>query len=810
VTAIGGGVAGVNRLVLQYYSDQTSEFNDFVAGKLDITDWAQPRGSFGAYDTNPDFTLSPLQGQYGLFGVYFNGASSVWKAWGCDWSNKTGTTYTSQCGIEMRQGFIHLVNRGDFANNNVASPSVGLADDSPQAKFPPGTPVATQCAWDQSIMVKYNTSCYAQWGGLQPGAYTITGSGSTCTPVAPTGTGPALLYQQCTPGLGFPVTGSPDFCAAAQHMINAGVATGMNPTTCVLTGVNAGVITRQFRFMVRSTNPRRTLGFGLTNEINTLFGASVVSVTVGTIDQIGPIVFNNEAGHVDDWEAYTFGYSEAGPYGGDALFGLYLSKFSAITGPCAGATGDVISTPNPTFLCNPKLDALLTTQSNSATLATYNTNTLAAMNLIGQLASDLVTYSPGLRVAALTSVGGLVNTRGVAYNSAQNPLNVHKNVAYTPVNPIYAFGGGDATTLRFGQASATTSENVFSASTVWEFTMLNEVYDTLFSANPDKPIQVFCWMCDTYTVSVDGVGNTHFLVQLRQNLRFHDGSAVDARDVAFSLLALRDLAPTAGGALSGLLKSVTVLSNTTLDIVFLGQSVLYPVDLEAFIIPRRLWQCDLVPQNDCAAGRSAVIAAGGNPTDYTNAGVNVPSAFRVSNGFDPIVNNALIGSGPFVCKSLFSPGVIGGGCVQNANGSQGGQAIPIGGRTVLVAFDNTATSSDPFNQYMRSYNPAWGTGTGIAAESGQFQEFSYADKGKTATVDIIDLGSVAACFGANATGTTACPVATYNYWHRAAFETIPGTISGEVSIVSSHLDDTYISPFAPWSSGTMENIIVYP
>jgi hypothetical protein len=593
-------------------------------------------------------------------------------------------------------------------------------------------------------------------------------------------------------------------------MINAGVATGMNPITCVLTGVNAGVSTHPFRFMIRSTNPRRTLGQIFTDELNALFGASVVVQRIGSIRELGPIVFNNEPGHTDDWDSYTYGYSEAGPYGGDALFALYSSQFASpnagVCGPTA-AGGD-INTPNTTYLCNPKLDALLKTQSNSATLSSYTTNTLAAMNFIGQLAGDMVSYSPGTRIAALTSVGGLVNAKGFGYNAAVDELNVFKN-NYTPSNAIYAFGGGDATTLRYGQASGTTHLNVFTAATVWEFQTIGQIYDTLLSSNPIQPTQVFSWMADTFTVSVDGTGNTHFLVQLRQNLRFHDGSTVDAKDVAFSLLALRDLAPTAGGALSGLLLSATVLSNTTVDIVFSGQSVLYPVDLEAFIIPRRLWQCDLVPQNDCAAGRAAVIAAGGNPTDYTNAGVNVPSGFRASANFDPVTNGALIGSGPFVCKSLFG-GSVGSGCVQNADGSSGTEAVPIGGKVTLVAFDNTGSSSDPFNQYMRSFNPAWGTGTGTAAESGQFQEFSYADKAKTAIVDITDLGSVAACFGATATGTAACPVATYNYWHRAAFETTAGTISGEVAIVSSHLDDTYISPFTPWTSSTMQNIILYP
>jgi hypothetical protein len=316
-------------------------------------------------------------------------------------------------------------------------------------------------------------------------------------------------------------------------------------------------------------------------------------------------------------------------------------------------------------------------------------------------------------------------------------------------------------------------------------------------------------MCNTFIQSTDSNGNEHFLVQLRQNLRWHDGIILDAKDVAFSLLSLRDLSSTAGYNLLGTLKTVNVLSNTTLDIIFNGQSLNYPVFLESFIIPRHLWQCDLVPQNDCAAGATAVTGAGGSVSDYTKNGINVPSYARTLPDFDPVVNYALVGSGPFECKSVFQAGAIGGGCAMNADGTQAGQAIPIGGSALLSAFDNTASSSDPFNQYMRSFNPAWGTGTGTTAESGQFQEFNWADHNKEARVTVSDLGSVAACFGASRP-TSACPAAEYNYWLRPAFHpNTPTTISSEVVIVSSHLDDTAVSPYS-WNPSNLANIVPYP
>ncbi|HZD12745.1 MAG TPA: hypothetical protein VE177_04410, partial [Candidatus Binatus sp.] len=264
--------------------------------------------------------------------------------------------------------------------------------------------------------------------------------------------------------------------------------------------------------------------------------------------------------------------------------------------------------------------------------------------------------------------------------------------------------------------------------------------------------------------------------------------------------------------LFGLLLGVKVFSATTLDVTMLGQSVLYPPTLETFVIPQSIWACNNAFQaNDCALGSADVVAAGSNPADYANAGVSLPSDFRdgPSTTFDPVASNALIGSGPYVCKSVFAAGVIGGGCVQNADGSQGGMAIPQGGRMLLQAFDRTgeAGNTDPLLQYMRGSNANWGTGSGTAAQSGQLQEFYYADQSGDGTVDSVDLATAAACFGVGPAGTVSCPAATYNHYHRATFDS--GTISSqEIAIVASHYDDTIVSPFA-WNSASITNVVPY-
>src|SRR5438445_601895 len=644
----------VKNIQLKFYSDPQSEFADFIAGKIDLTDWQQSKTSFASYDNNPDFLLSPVQGQFGEFGIYFNGLDTTWAAWGCDWTlhnpytdisgaSHPYQTYSSACGINMRQAFLHLVDRPAFARDVLGGTAQALADPSPTSKDPSASPLSTQCSWDSLYpSTKYPTCLSAYNFADDPG--------------------------------GFARPGSVDFCAAADHMIMAGVATGEQPGTCILTGVNPEVYTNPIKGMIRNDDPRR----------------------------------------------------------------LALDEY-------------------------------------------------------GNHAVDMTAFTMGIRLAALRSVAGLVNSRGISYNNPYTVLNAHKDPNFTPVNPIYAFGGGDPSRLRWGQAQPIFQMNIFHAGTEWEFQGLREIYDTLLAGSPVEIAKPYCWMCDTFTQSLDFRGDTHFVIELRQNLRWHDGERVDAKDVAFSLLAIRDFAPVAGGGLY-FLKSVKVFSSTQLDVTFTGQSLVFPIDMEAYVIPRHIWEC--ATDNTCAQS----VSSKGTHGDYVAAGVLEPSIVKRSISFDPVANGALIGSGPFMCRSIFpeDQGKVGTGCTKNDAGNRIGQSIPAGGTMLLQAFDftNQPGNTDPFYQYMRSYNPSWGTGIGTNAFSGQFQEFSWADQNNDAQVNITDLVGVGACWHASQP-TAQCPASQYNYWLKPAFHPdSPNTISSEVAIVAAHMDDSYVFPYS--------------
>ena len=754
----------VNSLQLNYYTNENTEFNDFETGHLDITDWPQAPTAYAAYDGNPDFVLSQAQGQFGMFGIDFNYGSSTWAYWGCNWQHGN-----SQCGIEVREALAHLIDRTSFVTDGaLQGAGQALADPSPPAKDPSGSPLSTQCSWE--TVPAYRNCIFAFQLSSSPG--------------------------------GFAQPGSPDFCAAVNHLILAGIGLNNSTSSCAVDPNSPGlanIISHPIRFMVRNDDPfRLSLGIGLTSAINQLFGANVVQPTFGSIAQVRPIVFVSAPdGPTDDWDMYTMGWGLGGPFP-DHLYPLYDGIFAS--NMCGGQPNGL--SLNYGFVCIPGFDTYANAAAQTSDFNLFKTDTLAAYNQMGSHVANLPVYARGIRIAGLRSMAGLVNARGISYTNFWTLLYGHNNTAYTPSNSIYKFGGG-SNTIRWGQRQGTSELNIFNALTQWEINAIGEVYDTLVASSPIEPGSIICWMCDTYDQSIDFQGNTHFLFELRQGVRWQDGVAVNASDIKFTLLNFRDV--PAGGFVSNvaLVQSVTILGPYLVDVTMQGQSISHIVNLAGVpIIPKHLWEL---------------------PGDHTYGDVGKADPAKTSTGYDPITSGTFIGSGPYVCRSIFPNdiGKVGTGCVRNADGTRGGQAIFPGGAMLLQSFDRTGETGigDPFLQYMRSYNTAWSTLSGTAAHSGLYQEFSWADRWNNDTVTVQDLASVAACSGLSAPAP-ACPASDslgpiFSYWLKPAFHGGTGTIGSEVSTVAAHLDDTWVSPYS-WSQDQrsqpglpLENIVPF-
>ncbi len=217
---------------------------------------------------------------HGYFEIDFDLSNILW---GVPMSFGNGAA-----GIELRQGVAHLLNKQSFTANNAGCLGVACVPDDqaiPACTISVGCAngglyAANPCGWDTKYIEASSTNCVV--GAAGGTAYNCNFS-STCP--AGTVTGATAFPWQAQ-------IGSPDFCAAAQHFIQAftdvgisGVTTNANcelvaPTggwPAVVTAINTAggcgvpVSTANTCFFVRKTEPRQSLGYGLGQEICALF-----------------------------------------------------------------------------------------------------------------------------------------------------------------------------------------------------------------------------------------------------------------------------------------------------------------------------------------------------------------------------------------------------------------------------------------------------------------------------------------------------------------------------------------------------------
>src|SRR5207245_355726 len=112
--------------------------------------------------------------------------------------------------------------------------------------------------------------------------------------------------------------GSQDLNAAARHFVNAGIATGFDPSTSILTGINSAANAHPITFYIRNdVSAMLDLGNSLASEICYIFTGSYnvpctsyLSVVRGPITAMG--VFDNSGASVNrNWWMYTSGVGSA-------------------------------------------------------------------------------------------------------------------------------------------------------------------------------------------------------------------------------------------------------------------------------------------------------------------------------------------------------------------------------------------------------------------------------------------------------------------------------------------------------------------
>ena len=636
------------------FTDETAEFNSLQSASptIDLTDWPLTQSLVPPLSTSPNFLVSSPISSHSYFEIEFMLANNFWGV-NFNYGNDPN-------GIQIRQGISHLIDKVKFVINDPNIGGAGTAIDNPVPPSNGGLPTANPCGWDASFVE----------------------SGANCIVGAPGGTS---YHLGSAAGVNFawqPALGSPDFCAAAQHFVNAGVASGMNSSTCILTGISSLAGSHTVSFFVRSDDAARLdLGDGLAQEVCALFGQGFITSCSPYLQTVeGPITafpgFTTSNNSVNlNWGMYTAGFLGVYPFDSSLYFGYnsrFVSGISSIqppSGSCSSQSVPTFSAGNYVYLCSPTFDSITAkmefspcvTSPGDPTIGSVNngpggnctgTSQLSAVsagvqseNTFGQGAFTIPVFSTSQQYAYLSNWSRIPNNDGLGVPNYFTWLN-----GYSP-NPAVAG------TLRQGFKQPTKSLDPYIASTAWDFYILGNIYDSLSVPNPLSNGQLIDWMAISVSqLSNSGLGYTppagtvsSFRFTLRNDIYWQDGRQVTPWDVKFSYLTLQATGAFQGSVLAPV-SGVTVVSSFQFDINVNAVGPFTLLSLTSVsVMPGRYW-------STCGGSIwDADVSTGHVPNSCMQADPN-----KIAATYDPLVNGILVGSGPWECKS--NAGVVGSGC----------------------------------------------------------------------------------------------------------------------------------------------------
>jgi hypothetical protein len=803
-----GGPA-MDTLIYKIYTDENAEFTDLQLGNIDLTDWALTPTLISNLTPNSNYFVTAPISEAGYVEVEFHLGSIFWN---CNMGYGS-----SACGKEIRQAFAHALDKNVFTATEPSIAGVSVPVDNP---VPPsvGLTVPNPCNWD-ATHVETGSNCVVGEGGNSGGvAYHLATSNN-----------PTLPYPW------IPAIGSLDFCAAADHLIAAGIASAKN-ADCTLTGHITGGATNppNISFPMDST-PVLHGGESLAEFICALFtgaytvGCTNLTTTLGTITnftgfQTSPTQVNQ------GWNVYINHVSNI-PSFDQSLYYRYDSRFvSGIAsiqppnGPCSSLAVPSYEAPNYLYLCDSTYDSLIgraefapclsasgdpspgqVTPSfadcSSTTLLTATSASYQAQDEFGKNAFTIPWYSGRNQFAYLS------NWQRVALQKAngltppgtwQDWLN-----AWSP-NPA------QTGTIRQGYREPPVSVDPFTSTTPWDLGLQSAIWDTPNISNPADPQSTLDWMTTstqvlqnnqlTYTPAPGTVQTYRYT--FRNDIFWQTGQSMTAWDAAFSYIAFKSLGVAEGTGLAPMV-GVKVLSRSQMDVNINNFGPFTGLTLSTvFILPARFWlpsseqaSWDAAASNpDFAGANAALTPLIGSST--TASGVILPTVGtsavdpnKILPGYDPIASGTFVGSGPWVCKS--SAGVIGQGC-----SSTGTQSVAPGGSFTLQRYGYGSTPGGTINSYFRSSSNTalciW-TGDCLGTFIPDFQEFS-----------VIDL-----CFGQPLQplgSTTGCA-----HWQQGIGAPGGYAVVGltQVGIAQRFFDSNWVSPYK-WGTSPPAGIASFP
>ncbi len=311
----------MNTEAVSVFTDETAEFNNIQSASptIDLTDWLLPNSLLPTFTSSPSFLITAAQASVGYYEIEFHLDNSFW---GCGFNFGN-----SVCGVQIRQGISHTVDKTSFTTNEAAIGGHAQPIDNPlPTTSGGGLPSPNSCGYDASFP-ESGTQCVVGANGGVSYHLQASGTGANSIP---------WIYAP----------GSQDLNAAAQHFVNAGLATGFSTATSVLTGISAAAASNPPTFFIRNDNvPRLDLGTAMAEEICYLFTGAYATPCTYLKTVLGPITafpgFTTCTTCVNqNWWMYTAAFSGPTFFDGSLYFG-YDSRFvsgipsiQSPTGPC--------------------------------------------------------------------------------------------------------------------------------------------------------------------------------------------------------------------------------------------------------------------------------------------------------------------------------------------------------------------------------------------------------------------------------------------------------------------------------------------
>lgn len=796
------------------FTDEQAEFTNIQSPGpgIDLTDSPLTPDLPGPLIQSPNFFVTSQVSLHSYYDIQFMLANNFW---GCDFNYGN-----SACGIEIRQGIAHLMDRGSFAANEPSVAGMATAVDSPVPPNNGGLPAANPCAWDAAFP--------------QTGTNCVVGApGGTAYRLAPAVGADGIMWLQAP--------GSADLNAAAQHFVNAGIATGFNHTSSVLTGISSAAASHSVNFFIRGIGPiaRLHLGDGIAAQVCHLFTGSytVPCQYVSTGPPLGgdasfPGRTTSTTAVNLSWGIYVAVHTDAYPFD-DSLYRTYNSQFvsgiSSIkppTGTCASSSVPSSKAADYVYLCSPSYDSISSQMEFAPCLASPGDPTTGQPNNtpggICPGTSQLSAISAGIQaedtfgknaytIPVFTLTGaqfGYLNNwqRAINADGAGIPNYFTWLNAYSP-NP--AVPG----TVRQGFSESTATLNPYLAETPHDLYIVRNIYDSLSVTNPMSSGQIIYWMVlsaqQLSSLSLTyppppGTQST-FRFTLRNDAFFQDGRRVTSFDVAFTYLSMIANGAYQSSALSNI-TGITVLGPSQFDInvnsvgPFTLQSLTSPT-----ILPGHYWTSAGSAAWDAGISSCTVqgaacylaqytlgpIPATGAPSVLCNTAFSCafPAAHlnadpnKITPSFDPLAAGILVGSGPWQCGTVTTSG-------SSSCSSTGTMNPPVGGSYTLSRFGKgVPPASSVSSVYFRS--------------NGNLAVYIWSEDTGDITRDFLDFSGISSCYGLPVTSTGMC--AHFQRGIGANGGPIPVGIQ-QIAIVNRFMGLSWVAPFN-WVSSPPIGII---